>query len=407
MKNTRVIHLKKIDKARNWSLPDSNAVIVLSDGTIYKGIGCGAYGTVAAEICFNTSITGYQEILTDPSYSNQIITFTFPHIGNVGINTEDIETANPNKKYKAAGAIIHSAITTPSNYRSEKNLGDWMKSSGIIGISGIDTRALTKKIREEGMLNAVISHDKDCLFDFEKLQKIAKDWDGIEGKDLAIDATSSSSYTWNQKLWEWGNGYYSNKKIIHRIAVIDYGVKSNILRELSNLDCEVVTFPANTNIDSINNYNPDGIILSNGPGDPSETSKYSINLIKDIIEKNIPILGICLGHQLLALALGAKTKKMVFGHHGANHPVIDCLTRKVEITSMNHGFTVDNDVLPDNVIETHKSLFDGTNCGIAIKGKPIFSVQFHPEASPGPQDSHYLFEKFINNIKEKKQRKKT
>ncbi|MBT4204405.1 glutamine-hydrolyzing carbamoyl-phosphate synthase small subunit [Hyphomicrobiales bacterium] len=405
MKNTRVIHLKKIDKAKNWSLPNSNAVIVLSDGTIYKGIGCGAYGTSAGEICFNTSITGYQEILTDPSYSNQIITFTFPHIGNVGINIEDIETANPDKKFKASGAILHAAITTPSNYRSEKNLDEWLKSAGIIGISGIDTRAITKKIREEGMLNGVISHNQDCLFDFEKLKKIAKDWGGIEGKDLAIDATSNVSYTWNEKLWKWRTGYNSNKQIVHKIAVIDYGVKSNILRELSNLNCEVVTFPANSNIDNIVNYNPDGIILSNGPGDPSETSKYSINLIKNIIEKDIPLLGICLGHQLLALALGARTKKMAYGHHGANHPVIDCTTGKVEITSMNHGFTVDNNSLPNNVIETHKSLFDDTNCGIAIKNKPIFSVQFHPEASPGPQDSHYLFEKFINNIIKKKQKK--
>jgi len=390
-----------------WKEPVATARLVLQDGSAIKGFGLGATGTAVGEVCFNTAITGYEEILTDPSYASQIITFTFPHIGNVGVNEDDVETTNPGAARSAGvrGCVLRAAITNPSNYRSTGHFNDWLKKRGVIAISGVDTRALTALIRENGMPNAVIAHNPDGdftqgEFELEALRRKAKDWPGLVGLDLAKEVSCASAYEWDQNLWRWPDGFdagRSKKNGLHVVA-IDYGVKRNILRCLASVGFRVTVVPAAASAKDILALNPDGIFLSNGPGDPAATGAYAAPVISTLVDSGLPIFGICLGHQMLALALGAKTEKMLQGHHGANHPVKDFTTGKVEITSMNHGFAVARDSLPDNVTETHVSLFDGSNCGLKVKNRPIFSVQYHPEASPGPQDSHYLFRRFLNAI---------
>lgn len=371
------------------------ALLVLADGTLLKGHGLGATGSAVGEVCFNTAITGYQEILTDPSYAGQIITFTFPHIGNVGTNDEDLEGSTS----AVRGAVLKTDITEPSNYRSTADLDSWLKAQNIITISGVDTRALTRLIREKGMPNAVIAHAPDGVFDIAALQAEAKAFAGLEGMDLAKEVTTTETYKWDETPWVWDEGFgsrpKSNGESKRHVVAMDFGIKRNILRDLAGLGCDVTVVPAATSAEDILALGPDGIFLSNGPGDPAATGSYVVPEIQKLIASGKPIFGICLGHQMLALALGAKTKKMHQGHHGANHPVKDLTTDKVEITSMNHGFTVDADTLPSGVKESHLSLFDGTNCGLMVDGKPIFSVQYHPEASPGPQDSHYLFDRFV------------
>jgi len=391
-------------KTAAWTVEKPTAMLVLADGTVLEGKGFGATGAVEAEVCFNTAITGYQEILTDPSYAGQIVTFTFPHIGNIGTNDEDIEDLTPARRAGAVGAIFKADITDPSNYRSASHLDTWLKARGIIALSGIDTRALTAYIREHGVPNAVIAHDPDGKFDIEALKKRAGAWGGLVGLDLAKEVTSGQSSTWNETPWVWDEGYGSHTVgdgDIHVVA-LDYGVKRNILRLIAGLGAKVTVLPATATAEDVLALKPDGIFLSNGPGDPAATGEYAVPTIKTLLDSGIPVFGICLGHQMLALALGAKTMKMHQGHHGANHPVKDHTTGKVEIVSMNHGFAVDAKTLPQGVTETHVSLFDGSNCGLAVNGKPIFSVQHHPEASPGPQDSHYLFKRFFNLIREKR-----
>lgn len=385
-----------------WEAETTTAVIVLADGTVIKGKGAGSEGVAVGEICFNTAMTGYQEILTDPSYAGQIITFTFPHIGNVGTNDEDMETSNDKAESSVLGAILRAEITTPSNYRSKSHFDNWLKDKGIIAISGIDTRALTALIREKGMQNGVIAHAADGVFDLDALKKQAADWAGIEGADLAKDVSITEPYEWNEKRWEWDKGYSEEAAPLFNVIALDCGTKRNIFRCLASEGCKVTVLPASSTAEDILKHEPDGIFISNGPGDPAATGVYVVPEMKKLVDSGTPIFGICLGHQILARALGAETKKMPQGHHGANHPVKDFTTGKVEITSMNHGFTVDRDTMPDNVEETHISLFDGTNCGIRLKDKPVFSVQYHPEASPGPQDSHYLFRRFINLMREEK-----
>lgn len=386
-----------------WTLETPTAAIVLADGTIIKGKGCGAQGVSQAEICFNTSITGYQEILTDPSYAGQVVTFTFPHIGNVGANDEDQEMLQAGKNTKGAvGAVFKADITNPSNYRSSQHLDDWLKARDIIAISGVDTRALTNLIREKGLANCVIAHHEKGEFDFDALKKQAQEWSGLEGQDLAKTVGHGQEKPWSQSPWVWNEGYANADKQHYHIVAIDFGVKRNILRLMAGLGCKVTVMPATASAQEVLAHKPDGVFLSNGPGDPAATGEYSVKTIQDILKTDIPVFGICLGHQMLALALGAKTMKMHQGHHGANHPVKDHTTGKVEIVSMNHGFAVDSTSLPNGVTETHVSLFDGSNCGLALEGKPVFSVQHHPEASPGPQDSHYLFKRFLNLIKQRK-----
>ncbi|WP_137136049.1 glutamine-hydrolyzing carbamoyl-phosphate synthase small subunit [Rhizobium sp. FKY42] len=387
-----------------WTSRKPTAVLVLADGTVIEGVGIGATGKVTAEVCFNTALTGYQEILTDPSYLGQIVTFTFPHIGNIGTNDEDVEDLTPAARRGAVGTIFKADITEPSNYRTAKHLNDWLASRGIIGLSGIDTRALTAWIREHGAPNAVIAHDPNGVFDIEALKAEARAWSGLVDLDLAKEATSGQSSQWTEKPWVWNEGYDELKAedAKYHIVCVDYGVKRNILRLFTGLDCKVTVVPANTTAEDIMALNPDGVFLSNGPGDPAATGKYAVPVIQQIIKTETPTFGICLGHQMLGLALGAKTEKMHQGHHGANHPVKDHTTGKVEIVSMNHGFAIDSKSLPEGVEETHISLFDGSNCGLRLAGKPVFSVQHHPEASPGPQDSHYLFRRFINLVRERK-----
>jgi carbamoyl-phosphate synthase small subunit len=379
-----------------WIDPRPTAMLVLADGTVIEGQGVGATGTAVGEVCFNTAMTGYQEILTDPSYAGQIITFTFPHIGNVGANPEDTETSNLAALSGVRGCILRADITEPSNYRSAEHLDAWLKSRRIIGLSGIDTRALTSRIRTNGMPNAVIAHDPDGNFDIPALQQEAKAWSGLLGLDLVPDVTSGQSYTWDEMRWVWNKGFEQQTAPEFHVVAIDYGLKRNILRCLANAGCKVTVVPAKTPAEEILARKPDGVFLSNGPGDPAATGKYAVAEIKKVVESGMPVFGICLGHQMLALALGGKTIKMHQGHHGANHPVKDFTTGKVEITSMNHGFAVDRETLPGQVRETHVSLFDGSNCGIQLADKPVFSVQYHPEASPGPQDSHYLFDRFAD-----------
>lgn len=385
-----------------WPIKKSTAILVLADGTVIEGQGLGATGEVEAEVCFNTALTGYQEILTDPSYLGQIVTFTFPHIGNVGANGEDIEDLTPAARRGAVGAIFKADVTNPSNYRAVEHLDSWLSARGIIALSGIDTRALTVLIREKGAQNAVIAHSPDGNFDLDALKAKAAKWSGLENLDLAIEATSGQSSQWNQAPWKLGEGYEELNNDEYHIVALDYGVKRNILRLFVGLKCKVTVLPAKSSAEEVLAHNPDGIFLSNGPGDPAATGEYAVPTIQALLESGVPIFGICLGHQMLALALGATTVKMHQGHHGANHPVKDHTTNKVEIVSMNHGFAVDSKSLPKGVEETHVSLFDGTNCGLRVAGKPVFSVQHHPEASPGPQDSHYLFRRFIDLIAETK-----
>ena len=384
-----------------WGKQTATACLVLADGTAIYGRGLGATGEAVAEVVFNTALTGYQEILTDPSYAGQIVTFTFPHIGNVGANAEDIEDLTPAMRAGAVGAIFRADITAPSNYRSGGHLDEWLKRRGVVAMSGIDTRALTSLIREKGSPNAVLVHSADGVFDIEALKARARDWSGLVGLDLAKEVTSGQSSQWTEKPWVWDEGYVAAGEPSMHIVAVDYGVKRNILRLLSGLGARVTVVPAKTSAEEILAMQPDGVFLSNGPGDPEATGKYAVPVIKRLLEADIPIFGICLGHQMLALAVGGRTVKMHQGHHGANHPVKDHTTGKVEIVSMNHGFAVDSKSLPQGVEETHVSLFDGSNCGIALAGKPVFSVQHHPEASPGPQDSHYLFRRFVNMVRER------
>ncbi len=385
-----------------WTDVPLTARLVFDDGTVIAGRGLGATGSAVGEVCFNTAITGYQEILTDPSYAGQIITFTFPHIGNVGANSEDTETSNLASRSGVRGCVLRADITEPSNYRSAENLDAWLKTHGIIAISGIDTRALTARIREKGMPNAVIAHDPSGNFDIDKLKAEAKAWSGLLGLDLVPDVTSGQSYSWDEQRWVWNQGFTRNENPEFHVVAIDYGLKRNILRCLASAGCKVTVVPATEKAEDVLARNPDGVFLSNGPGDPAATGEYAVPEIKKLVDSGKPVFGICLGHQMLGLALGGKTRKMHQGHHGANHPVKDFTTNKVEIVSMNHGFAVDRDSLPKGVVETHVSLFDGSNCGLALEGKPVFSVQHHPEASPGPQDSHYLFTRFVNLMREQK-----
>jgi carbamoyl-phosphate synthase small subunit len=382
-----------------WAEPKPTALLVLADGTVIEGVGLGAAGQAVGEVCFNTAMTGYQEILTDPSYAGQIITFTFPHIGNVGTNEDDIETVNLAATPGARGAVLHSAITAPSNYRATRHLDQWLKSRGVIGLAGIDTRALTALIREKGMPNAVIAHDPSGHFDIDALKREARAWPGLVGMDLVPMVTSGQRFSWSETPWQWGEGYGELVAPQFHVVAIDYGIKRNILRQLAGNACRVTVVPAQTSAADILALNPDGVFLSNGPGDPAATGEYAVPVIKTLIER-VPTFGICLGHQMLGLALGARTMKMHQGHHGANHPVKDLLTGKVEITSMNHGFAVDRATLPAAAVETHISLFDGSNCGLALRDRPVFSVQYHPEASPGPRDSHGLFKRFVGQMRD-------
>ncbi|MFQ5563662.1 MAG: glutamine-hydrolyzing carbamoyl-phosphate synthase small subunit [Parvularculaceae bacterium] len=377
------------------SAPHKTALLVLADGTAFRGCGLGATGETVGEVCFNTAMTGYQEILTDPSYAMQIIAFTFPHVGNTGVNNEDAENASPAAATAARGAIFRAPVTSPSNYRAQLDLSAWMKRRGIVGISGVDTRALTARIRENGMPHGVIAHSVAGRFDIEALAAHARDWPGLEGRDLARDVTTLHPFEHIEAGWRWNEGYGRGSADGPHLIVIDFGVKRNILRRLAEEGCRVSVVPATATVEDILSKAPDAVVLSNGPGDPAATGEYAVPVIRALIKKKIPILGICLGHQILALAAGAKTKKMAQGHHGANHPVKDLATGKVEIVSMNHGFTVDSASLPENAKETHVSLFDGSNCGIALTDAPAFSVQYHPEASPGPHDSFYIFKRCI------------
>ena len=387
-----------------WTEAVPTATLVLGDGTTIMGFGLGATGQAVGEVCFNTAITGYQEILTDPSYAGQIITFTFPHVGNVGTNNDDSETSNLAMRSGVRGCVLRADITNPSNYRAVEHFDSWLKARGIIAIAGIDTRALTVAIRENGMPNAVIAHEPDGKFDFDALKAEAAGWSGLLGLDLVPDVTTGQSYDWDELRWTWSEGYQNLQDPEFHVVAIDYGLKRNILRCLANAGCKVTVVPATEKAVDILARNPDGIFLSNGPGDPAATGEYAVPEIQELMKSGLPMFGICLGHQMLGLAAGAKTMKMHQGHHGANHPVKDHTTEKVEITSMNHGFALDGDTLPEGVDQTHVSLFDGTNCGIALQGKPIFSVQYHPEASPGPQDSHYLFTRFANLMRERQGR---
>jgi len=375
--------------------PHPTACLALADGTIFYGQGFGATGETVAELCFNTAMTGYQEIMTDPSYAGQVVTFTFPHIGNVGVNEDDDETAEP----VADGMVVKWDPTEPSNWRATGELTDWLRRKGRIGIGGIDTRRLTRAIRQQGAPHVALAHDPEGKFDIAGLVAKARAWGGLEGLDLAKEVTCAQSYHWDEMRWAWPEGYSKRTEPGMKVVAIDYGAKRNILRCLASAGCDVTVLPATATAEEVLALNPEGVFLSNGPGDPAATGVYAVPTIKGVLEANIPVFGICLGHQMLALALGARTVKMNHGHHGANHPVKDNDTGKVEITSMNHGFTVDSQTLPDGVVETHVSLFDGSNCGIRVADKPVFSVQYHPEASPGPQDSYYLFERFAEAMR--------
>jgi len=375
--------------------PDwATAGLFLDDGTVFWGRGAGAEKTVMGELCFNTSITGYQEIFTDPSYAAQVITFTFPHIGNVGTNAEDVETTTP----AALGGVFRAAITDPSNYRSGQHLDTWLKSHDLPAVTGVDTRRLTRQLRDGGAANVVLRHDPAGNFPVDDLIANAKAWPGLEGMDLAKEVSCTQTYDWTETDWAWNAGFGAQNAPKYHVVAVDFGAKRNILRNLATLGCKVTVVPATATAEDILRHQPDGVFLSNGPGDPAATGTYAVPAIQQVIKFSVPIFGICLGHQILALALGATTKKMHHGHRGANHPVKDLETGKVEITSQNHGFEVDADSLPAGVTMTHQSLFDGCCEGLKVEGKPIFSVQYHPEASPGPQDSHYLFDRFVANI---------
>jgi carbamoyl-phosphate synthase small subunit len=385
-----------------WQQSPATALLILADGTRLEGRGIGAIGQAAGEVCFNTAMTGYQEVLTDPSYAGQIITFTFPHIGNVGTNDEDIEMVNQAALSGVRGVVLKADITNPSNYRAAEKLDAWLKKRNIIGIAGVDTRALTAKIREGGMPNGVIVHQPEGKFDDAAIAAELTAFPGLEGLDLAKEVTTAQTYHWSETGWKWGEGYAEVTDPAFHIVAIDYGAKRNILRCLADQGARVTVLPATATAEDVMAYQPDGIFLSNGPGDPAATGEYAVPTIKKLMDTGKPVFGICLGHQLLGLALGGKTSKMHQGHHGANHPVKDLTTGKVEITSMNHGFAVDSASLPAGVTQTHISLFDGSNAGLSVEGKPIFSVQYHPEASPGPRDSHYLFTRFLNHVRAQK-----
>src|SRR5947209_2429399 len=392
--------------ASGWAETPATALLVLADGTVIEGYGLGAAGHAVGEVCFNTAMTGYEEILTDPSYAGQIITFAFPHIGNVGINEEDIESLSMAATPGARGVILRTAITDPSSWRAKLHLDEWLKRRGIVGRAGVDTRALTRLIRQKGMPNAVIAHAPDGKFDLDALKKEAREWPGLVGMDLVPMVTSGQRFTWNETEWQLGNGYGRQEPgdangQFHVVA-IDYGIKRNILRLLAGAAGKVTVVPATTSAEDILAMKPDGVFLSNGPGDPAATGEYAVPVIKQVIDSGTPTFGICLGHQMLGLAVGGKTMKMHQGHHGANHPVKDLTTGKVEITSMNHGFAVDSKTLPAEAEQTHISLFDGSNCGLSLKDRPVFSVQYHPEASPGPRDSHYLFDRFVGLMRARK-----
>ena len=376
----------------------ATAALVLADGTVLWGRGFGAHGTTVAEICFNTSMTGYQEVLTDPSYAGQTICFTFPHIGNVGANAEDIEATTP----VARGLIVKQDVTEPSNFRATRHLDDWLKSHGVPGIAGVDTRALTIRIRDGGAPNGVLAFPEDGKFDLAALQAQAEAWPGLEGMDLAKEVSTRQSYSWDETTWTLGAGYGKQTAPRFKVVAVDYGAKRNILRCLAEAGCAVTVVPATSTAEDILRHKPDGVFLSNGPGDPAATGAYAVPAIRGVLETGVPTFGICLGHQLLALALGAKTYKLDRGHRGANQPVKDLKTGKVGITSQNHGFAVDEASLPEGVEVTHRSLFDGSNEGIASTTLPAFSVQYHPEASPGPTDSHYLFGRFVKLIEQHK-----
>ena len=374
------------------------ACLALADGTLFFGRGFGATGETIAELCFNTAMTGYQEIMTDPSYAGQVVTFTFPHVGNVGVNPDDDETGDP----VAEGMVVKWDPTEPSNWRAAEPLSGWLKARGRIAIGGIDTRRLTRAIRQQGAPHVALAHDPEGKFDIARLVARARSFAGLEGMDLAKDVTCAQSYRWDEMRWAWPDGYPRQEAAKYKVVAVDYGAKRNILRCLASVGCDVTVLPATATAEDVLAHNPDGVFLSNGPGDPAATGAYAVPMIKTILdETDLPVFGICLGHQMLALALGAKTIKMNHGHHGANHPVKDLGTGKVEITSMNHGFAVDSQTLPAGVKETHVSLFDGSNCGIAMENRPVWSVQYHPEASPGPQDSFYLFERFAAEMEKR------
>jgi len=397
--------IKKAKKISSHKISQIHTgILVLEDKTIFKGVGIGYQGIATGEVCFNTSLTGYQEIISDPSYAGQIINFTFPHIGNVGANKDDLES----DKIWTKGVIFNSEITSSSNYRSLVNLDVWLKKNKIVGITGLDTRGLTNSIRDKGAPKGTISFSKKGNFNISKLTNATSKWSGLKNLDLAKQVTTKKNYTWSGfKTWKKETGYEKNKKNFLHVVAIDYGIKKNILRYFSDLNCKVTVVSCKTNAKDILKLKPNGIFLSNGPGDPAATGKYAIEIVKELIKNNLPIFGICLGHQILALSLGAKTKKMKLGHRGANHPVKNLTKNNVEITSQNHGFEIVRETLPKNIEITHKSLFDNCIEGIRLKNKPIFSVQYHPESNPGPQDSIYLFEEFINNIKKNAKKKRS
>ena len=394
---------KKAKKSNSKNLKLNTGILVLENKKIFKGVGIGYQGNATGEVCFNTSLTGYQEIISDPSYAGQIINFTFPHIGNVGTNKEDYES----DRIWTKGVIFNSEITSPSNYRSFQHLDTWLKKNKIVGITGLDTRSLTSFIRDKGAPKGTIANNKTGKFNISKLTNLTTKWSGLKNLDLAEKVTTQRNYIWKGlKTWKKENGYKKNNKNSFHVVAIDYGIKKNILRYFSDFNCKITVVSCKTSAEKILTLKPNGIFLSNGPGDPAATGKYAIDIIKNLIKKNLPIFGICLGHQILSLALGAKTKKMKLGHRGANHPVKNLVHDNVEITSQNHGFEIVRESLPKNIEVTHKSLFDNCIEGIKLKNKPIFSVQYHPESSPGPQDSVYLFQEFINNMKKNAKKKR-
>ncbi len=393
--------------SQGWVDPRPTALLVLADGTMLEGIGIGAIGEATGEVCFNTAMTGYQEVLTDPSYAGQIVTFTFPHIGNIGVNDEDAERVNDAAMSGVRGVVVSSPISSPSNWRANKHFDAWLKAQGIAGIAGIDTRALTAFIRDNGMPNAIIVHDPNGEFDREALQKKAASLPSMSGLDLVPGVAQTQAYDWDRTTWRFGEGYGTRSEGAYHVVAIDYGVKRKILCLLADAGCQVTVVPPTMPASEIMALKPDGVFLSNGPGDPAATGEYAVPTIRSLLDKKIPVFGICLGHQMLGLAAGGRTVKMHQGHHGANHPVKDHTTGKVEITSMNHGFALDPSSLPSNVVETHVSLFDGSNCGISLADTPAFSVQYHPEASPGPRDSHYLFRRFVDMMEERRKHSAT
>ena len=393
---------KKINSKINSNI--NTGILVLENKKIFKGIGIGYEGDATGEVCFNTSLTGYQEIISDPSYAGQIINFTFPHIGNVGTNKEDHES----DKIWTRGVIFNSEISSPSNYRSFLHLDAWLKKNKIVGITGLDTRSLTNFIRDKGAPKGTISYFKKGIFNINKLTNTTVKWSGLKNLDLAEVVTTKKNYIWKGfKTWKKETGYKKNNKDLFHVVAIDYGIKKNILRYFSDFNCKVTVVSCKTPAHKILSLRPNGVFLSNGPGDPAATGRYAIGIIKELIKKNLPIFGICLGHQILALALGGKTKKMKLGHRGANHPVKNLINDNVEITSQNHGFEVVKQTLPKSIEVTHKSLFDNSIEGIRLKNKPVFSVQYHPESNPGPQDSVYLFQEFINNMKKNAKKKRS